>query len=593
MLTTLPPEIFSIIIEQLSKHDLKSLSAVSRHTRSLSAKTLWRSVVLRLVEGKMHCIQTASLPEQCYQLSTELHFRSYPESSVDCPHIYDEGSSIWGDDDIDDEIDFEDDDEYRDLPYFDRIAQRARLVLSRFADDQLRSFSWDLGTCIPPEILGSNGIVTLRQSRNLRSLHLITHPDCSGQWEDGDGIEIDLSSFRQLRSLGWKAPNAKNLEALSVALRSNSMHLQEFDLNLVDLEAARDMVGESGDDDYEGGSYDLGAILGMDERSPRPYFPEIRVLSLTQVPITPSMMAMADFSTLTSFTLRRCPGSAEFLGHIAEQTITINLQRLEFQSWENPLVESSRIRELIPTFAGLEELFILEHGPEDTIDLWDHIATNHATLRKFVYHQITSDLDEDSSYFEEFHDVQDLAIPLSISKVKKNLIKHNPFSRLDLKCLGLSCAPGKLLKLILRPFRTKNSLQLLHLRQTRRDMYRYECLGLRKRLLDNGGLMSLDCSLKGDMMDQAEALRGLRSRFRQFLEWAFGLNGLPSLQVVAFGDFAMSDAQYTVIACRDTNESTNFQIISPSHPKMRTILSEYGDVLRACPSESSSRTWHA
>ncbi|RWA06614.1 hypothetical protein EKO27_g8502 [Xylaria grammica] len=432
----------------------------------------------------------ASLPQQCYQLSTEFHFRFtrefrcrlYPKSPVDCPHIYDEDSGSWEDDDTDD-----DDDEYRDLPYFDRIAQRARLVLSRFADDQLRSLRF----YTPPYI----------------NRHQLLTP-----WGDGGGTEIDLSSFHQLRSLGWKAPSAKNLEALSVALRSNSIHLQEFDLDFVDLDVSRASVGEDGDDDYEGGSYDLGAILGMDERSPRPYFPELRVLSLTQVPITPSMMAIADFSTLASLTLRRCPGSAELLGHIAEQTITINLQRLEFQSWDYSPLESICIRELIPGFAGLEELFILENGPQDTVGLWDNIATNHATLRKFVYHQITSDLDDEgSNYFKEFRDVQDLGILL--------------FNR--------------------------------------------------------------------DMMDQAEALRGLRSCFRQFLEWVFGLNGLPSLQVVVFGDFAMSDVRYTVIACRDTNESTSFQIISPSHPKMRTILSEYRDVLRACPSDLSIRTWHA
>ncbi|KAI0808652.1 hypothetical protein GGR55DRAFT_200902 [Xylaria sp. FL0064] len=257
---------------------------------------------------------------------------------------------------------------------------------------------------------------------------------------------MDLSSFRQLRSLGWKAPSPKNLKALLVALQLNSMHLQELDLDLTDLERARMWRRVNDNDDYESGSYDLGVILGMD--------------------------------------------------------------------------------------------------------------------------------------------LQDLAIFRYNSKalLRKNSTQHHPFSRLDLECLGLSCAPGKLLKSILRPFQTKNSLKLLHLRQSYQDLTYYKCLGLKKRFLDNGGLMSLDDGPKGGMMDQAEALRGLRSLSRQFLKWAFGLNGIPSLQVVAFGDFTMSDAhsKHNIIACKDTNESTRFQIISPSHPKMHTILSEYGDVLRAC-----------
>ncbi|KAI1278177.1 hypothetical protein F5Y07DRAFT_360976 [Xylaria sp. FL0933] len=579
MLTTLPPEIFDIVIEQLSKRDLKSLSAVSRHTRLLSARTLWRSLVLRPVEGGMPYIRTTSIPQQCYQLSTEFHFRS--SEYLSCPHmgISNEDPSRWENDDTEE---IEDDDEYLCLPYFDRIARRARLVLSRFADDQLRSFSWDLGICIPREILGSNGIVTLHQSRNLRSLHLITNSWCGHAWGNND-TEIDLSSFRQLRSLGWKAPSPKNLKALLVALQLNSMHLQELDLDLVDLEAARTWTWVDENDEYENGSYDLGVILGMDRRSLRPYFPALRVLSLTEVRITPSMMAMADFSTLAFLTLRRCPGFAEFLGHIAKQTSTINLQRLEFEYWEGEAGQIREIREFISAFVNLEELFILPYGYHDAIDLWNTLATNLRSLRKFVYHQ--TDRDEDNDH--ELMDLQDLSIARFNSKalLGKNSIQHHPFSRLDLECLGLSCAPGKLLKSILRPFQTKNSLKLLHLRQSYKDLPYYKCLGLKKRFLDNGGLMSLDDGLKGGMMDQAEALRGLRSRSRRFLEWAFGLNGLPSLQVVAFGDFSTSDAhsKHNIIACRDTNESTRFQIISPSHPKMYTILLEYGDVLRACP----------
>ncbi|KAI1347338.1 hypothetical protein F5Y01DRAFT_295523 [Xylaria sp. FL0043] len=574
MLTTLPPEIFDIIIEQLSKRDLQSLSAVSRHTRSFSARTLWRSVVLRLVEGELHRIQTAPLPQQYYQLATEFHFRCDFDFStyVHCPHIRNEGLTIGEDDDTDDEID-EDYDEHPDLLYFDRMARSAKLVLSRFADHQLRSFRWDLGTCIPSEILGSNGIVTLRQSRNLRSLHLITTTYCTRSWKNDDDTEIDLSSFRQLRSLSWKAPNPKNFKALAAALKSNSMHLQEFDLYIVHLEDSRGILEEDGDDDYEGGSYDLGAILGMDRLSPRPYFPALRVLSLTEVPITPSMMAMADFSTLASLTLRRCPGSAEFFAHIAKQASAINLQRLEFECWTGEILEP--IREFISAFVGLEELFVLEFGPLDTIDRWNSVATNLRSLRRFVHHQRA---------FGE--DLQGLAIVefKREALLRKNSIQHHPFTRLDLECLGLPCAPGKLLRSILRPFRTKNSLKLLHLRQSYMDLFDCECLGLKKRLLDNGGLWSL-YGPKGGMMDQAEALRGLRTRSRRFLEWAFGLNGLPSLQVVAFGDFGMNDAhwKHNIIACRDTKESTRFQIISEFDPKMHTILSEYGDVLRACP----------
>lgn len=135
-----------------------------------------------------------------------------------------------------------------------------------------------MGTCIPQEVLGSNGIVTLRQSGRLRSLHLITHPECLDS--DGYEDEIDLSPFRQLRSLCWKGPSPGYIEVLSAALQSNSLHLQELELDFVDWE----LFGDAFDGD-EDNSPSLADILGVDGSPPGPYFSDIRVLSLTHVPI--------------------------------------------------------------------------------------------------------------------------------------------------------------------------------------------------------------------------------------------------------------------------------------------------------------------
>lgn len=155
-------------------------------------------------------------------------------------------------------------------------------------------------------------------------------------------------------------------------------------------------------------------------------------------------MEVANFNTLESLTLRQCPGSIESLGHAVRQTTTICLRRLEYhddESWD-----SLSLREMIRSFTGLEELFIREHGPENTIDLWNSATNHYSTLRKLVYHQTMSDIDEDSDHFDEVLDVQDLAIlPFQIAALKNSAALSNPFSRLDLECLGLSCAPGMLL----------------------------------------------------------------------------------------------------------------------------------------------------
>ncbi|KAI0521200.1 hypothetical protein F5B22DRAFT_565798 [Xylaria bambusicola] len=120
-------------------------------------------------------------------------------------------------------------------------------------------------------------------------------------------------------------------------------------------------------------------------------------------------------------------------------------------------------------------------------------------------------------------------------------------------------------------------------------MVAFFSLGLEMRFLKKGVMKSLESKLNRHKWDKTKALGGLEKRFRHFLEWAFGPSGLPSLQIVASGDFAMSYSDHNVIVCRDTSESTNFRIIRPSHPQMKSVLSEYRDVLRACPSEPSVR----
>ncbi|EWG38469.1 hypothetical protein FVEG_14894 [Fusarium verticillioides 7600] len=144
-------------------------------------------------------------------------------------------------DDGDDE-----DEELQDQPRFYAFAQKIESLIRRFEPRQLQSFSWDLGTCLPPEIFGVNGVVPLQQS-SLQSLSLITDPTCRACY-DGE-CEIDLSPFSSLESLSWIGPTSDNLHALTVALQNNSTHLRNLKLDFLNWHELREYLGYFSDDE--------------------------------------------------------------------------------------------------------------------------------------------------------------------------------------------------------------------------------------------------------------------------------------------------------------------------------------------------------
>ncbi|OAQ63811.1 hypothetical protein VFPFJ_11341 [Purpureocillium lilacinum] len=89
---------------------------------------------------------------------------------------------------------------------------------------------------------------------------------------------IDLSSFRQLRSLTWKAPNPIHLDALFVAIRANSVHLQTLELDFVNWEDTWDFLASDNAGDHEdtaAQNFLVQGLLGPDRRLSPLVLPDI------------------------------------------------------------------------------------------------------------------------------------------------------------------------------------------------------------------------------------------------------------------------------------------------------------------------------
>ncbi|KAK7755480.1 hypothetical protein SLS62_002410 [Diatrype stigma] len=336
----------------------------------------------------------------------------------------------------------------------------------------------------------------------------------------------------------------------------------------------------------------------------QPFFPNIRVLSLSQVPLVAAMASAINFHTLRSLTLRKCLGWDHFLKGILERKGPINLKTLEIQYDDEGMgLEEYVIGSFLDAFEGLEELFVSMPGPHDSIRFWNHLAHHRETLRKLADHQRTVNTDEDSPAFERDEDVPDLGIfGRQLRRIKKDP-SQNPLARLDLECLGLPCLP-ECLKPILQPFAEKASLKLLHIRQSCSDLEHllsWAQEGNPQDLIDISDESEPESNSEGSGpaseaesdpsepsvregdTEQVGASVRLRKEFRQFIEWAFGPQGVSSLQIVAYGDFAYGgrDPYQNIVLCRSSDERMHYRILSPY--EAMAVLEEHRAMLEALP----------
>ncbi len=310
-------------------------------------------------------------------------------------------------------------------------------------------YSWDLGTCVPSEVLGPCGIISVNNPL-LRSLSLTTDFGCSREKEE---CKVALSSLGQLQNLCWRAPNADHVKTLFDVLKRNSERLQKLELDFVDWPTLRERLGLLGGNQDDGPQNACASfVFGLTRQPPQLIFQAIRELSLTQVPLVAEMAHVINFGTLRSLTMRRCPSWDRFLAHVTERVtesgLLIQLKTLEIYACDDVTCELGygTIGDFLDTFDGLEELFISHAGPKKTRRLWNHVIRHQATLTKFVHHQRSRNVDDESPHFTKDHDLSDLGMNSRDWRLMEEDPSQNPLATLDLDFLGLCCVPDRLVK---------------------------------------------------------------------------------------------------------------------------------------------------
>ncbi|RSL77481.1 hypothetical protein CEP52_017713 [Fusarium oligoseptatum] len=102
------------------------------------------------------------------------------------------------------------------------------------------------------------------------------------------------------------------------------------------------------------------------------------------------------------------------------------------------------ISDFLNAFGGLEELCVSQTGPAPTLDLWDILGRRHPTLKRFVHHQRSNEIDD---VFQRPTDLPDLAVVGSDMRRIKEDPSRNPLTKLGLEFIGLACIPARLVSL--------------------------------------------------------------------------------------------------------------------------------------------------
>ncbi|KAF5564826.1 hypothetical protein FPHYL_4525 [Fusarium phyllophilum] len=590
MLASLPPEILENICDKLSGIDLEQLSLTAKWLHKITFRHLWRSLTIQPhPENERHCMSPYGPPQHCLQYTTELRFDTGIDADPKrCLHASDWLGYManWTEKVPLHQYTWEARGDSFGLEggklvrvKFECLAQRAVLLLDRFNDGQLESFSWNYVSCIPSEILE---ILSFKHP-SIQSLDLITDPFCSrfNRWSRTS--DIDLSVFRNLRRLSWKAPMGCHFDNIASMLKANAKHLEELELELQgwspDRESRESTVIHHEDNPEVWDKIPASTMLsrkmfGLEattlEAAERTQFPKLRSLKLTRVPLRDENTGIQvpassiNLNTLRHLSLRMCAYWMPFLSSIIESQIPLQLKSLEILDFylnmphETATSKASAITESIASFKGLEELFVSICGPTSSLEFWKHVAGHTSTLKILVYHQRLTDQDEEMLNSRLGRDSSDLGLSLE----DRNRIQHdpsqNPLSRLNLEFLGLTCAP-KYLKDILLPFVAKRSLKVLHIRHTgmksgpSASWVFNQALELKITEGENEGVPIDDTTKAGNSLndDAEETVRlsleelatavrerrewgtpPLQQNFRDFANWVFGPEGIQSLEYI-------------------------------------------------------------
>ena len=436
--------------------------------------------------------------------------------------------------------------------------------------------------CIPPTVVAA----LARKQPQLGSFHFTTEINCVGPYQNGCKV-LDFTPFRNIRSIYWHYPPwYQNMPAFLGLLENNPSLLEELELDNYSWRTLMQSFGQCrhGVPPEEQLFGALPIVPNTGEPCSAPSFPSLRVLTLSSVKLgyigAEDLFKRLNPAILQSLTLRSCDGWERFLTLLVESGALVQLRTLEITDdsgdWAvGPILEGVE---------GLENLYLslwttyshMTGLPE--FRLWPAIARHGKTLKRVVFHQrnphtridcFDSPLDmgdeeeqEATNPMEALSNLECLGLsndPEASSFVSTlpSPFHQSPYLSLTKQSTNLFTSSQRLL---LHPFTNSTTLRLLHIRQTVTDRMTHPN---RQPLVlipeDTTRWESTPGTLPDEVLQSS-----LTPLFRDLVDWAFSPQGIKSLQVIAWGDFAFGykgwRTGYNLFVCRDKRDKQGWRV---------------------------------
>ncbi|KAN0095953.1 hypothetical protein V8E51_014758 [Hyaloscypha variabilis] len=564
-----------IVYKVADQADLKILCEVSKSVSDVAMPRLYESIILQAgdddnldyLKGRLE-----TMPQHKLHYTKHVRIKSPLRAHLGrrcLPHPGTDYESLQKDLDPDDD------------PFFE-----LEFILDGFLhhlkEDELLSFSWDVGMCFPSNAFGTRGVLFKKQKR-LENISLITDGSCRA---DTPGL-IHLTEFKHLKSLSW----------LGLNKGYHHWSFSEF--------VKKNKPGNSDPSETD-----------EEEKTEIVLFKSLNVLSLSAISFEGEEIRMAhafNILKLTTLKLVNCHFCLPMLENLVE------MDQIGWV-WKD---DGKSISSFLNSFSGLEDIFLML-----TDEGWDLIfltISNHAmTLERLVIHERTS-----NQYGGDLDSQVDLSSEL-----------ENLLSKTSLICLGANISPWEL-ESGLHSLAEKPALKILHLRSSGVDERTRKEIPLDE--LDSSSTSeSIDGSIDPENesgSDSSEAageietsqteqvratgspptMEGPMSRplidfknvararaiangtFNEeewsadllpFAKWAFSEEGLPDLRILAWGDFSKDGrwADQNILLCRDESlvetRGVNFRELWDTDMYYWDLIDENMDMLGACPADT-------
>ncbi|KAF6842769.1 hypothetical protein CMUS01_02762 [Colletotrichum musicola] len=210
-------------------------------------------------------------------------------------------------------------------------------------------------------------------------------------------------------------------------------------------------------------------------------FPVLERLALARAPFKeyyhgrgPSLLYDAvrrdSLEFLQSLQLRHCYAWEDMIRMFNERAEPVKLKSLELQ-WVDDYSSDGKqdLLTFLRSFQGLEELIIhvTTNNQADSPKIWQAALHHRESLGRFVYHQKAFYL---FKQIPIIYDMPDLGFvdPVDCENGSADLL-----GKLDFVTLGLLCCYPTYMQSFVSKFASRTSLQVLHMRQSGKELYNY------------------------------------------------------------------------------------------------------------------------